>query len=141
MGSDHPDWQTDFHRREEFEDFSGKMKTFVVDCYEGPLGYTVRAREENPKGEGYEFAVYSETSPYSGLGRLRQKARRSMATRHLSSGHDMLHDKLRGRIASDGHGRVLLVVDGLAVDMDELARFLSTHEGWEFELRIKDALE
>ena len=141
MGNDHSDWQTDFPRREGFEDFSGKMRTFVVDCYEGPQGYTVRAREENPKGQGYEFAVYSETSPYSALGRLRQRARRSMATRHLSSGHDMLHDKLRGRIASDGHGRVLLVVDGLAVDMDELARFLSTHEGWEFELSIKDALE
>ena len=141
MGSDHSDWQSDFPRREEFEDFSGIVKTFVVDCYEGPLGYTVRAREENPKGEGYEFAVYRETSPYIALGRLRQKAQRSMATRHLSSGRDMLHDKLQGRITSDGRGHVLLVVDGLAVDMDELARFLSTHEGWEFELRIKDALE
>ena len=141
MGNDHPDWKSDFPRREEFEDFSGEMRTFVIDCYEGPFGYTVRAREENPKGEGYEFAVYSETNPYSALGRLREKARRSMATRYLSSGHNMLHDKLRGRITSDGHGGVLLVVDGLAVDIDELARFLSTHEGWEFELSIKDALE
>ena len=141
MGSDHSDWQSVFPLREEFEDFSGKMRPFIVDCYEGPLGYTVRAREENPKGEGYEFAVYSETSPYSALGRLRDKARRSMATRHLSSDRHMLHDKLRGRITSDGHGGVLLVVDGLAIDIDDLARFLSTHEGWEFELRIKDALE
>jgi hypothetical protein len=53
----------------------------------------------------------------------------------------MLHDKLRGRITSDGNGGVLLVVDGLAVDMGELSRFFSTHEGLEFELRIKDALE
>lgn len=141
MSSNHPDWQKDFPFREDFEDFLGKMRSFVVDCYEGPLGYTVRAREENPKGKGYEFAVYSETSPYSALGSLRDKARRSMATRSLSSGHDMLHDKLRGRITSDGHGGALLVVDGLAVDMDELARFLLAHEGWEFELSILDALE
>ena len=53
----------------------------------------------------------------------------------------MLHDKLRGRITSDGNGGVLLVVDGLAVDMDKLARFFSTCEGWEFELIIKDPLE
>jgi|GEM_PF-1304583 len=141
MGSDHSGWQNDFPLREKFEDFSGKMRTFVINCYESPLGYTVRAREENPKGEGYEFAVYSETSPYSALGRLREKARRSMATCHLSKGQGMLHDKLRGRITLDGHGGVMLVVDGLAVDMDDLARFLSTHEGWEFELSIIDALE
>ena len=141
MNSGHLDWQSDFPRREEFEDFAGKKRTFVVNCHEGPLGYTVRAREEKPKGEGYEFAAYSETSPYNALGRLRDKARQSMATRYLSRGHDMLHDKLRGRITSDGNGGVLLVVDGLAVDMGELARFFSTHEGWEFELRIKDALQ
>ena len=141
MDSDQPDWQSDFPRREEFEDFLGKKRAFVVDCHEGLLGYTVRAREEKPKGKGYEFAVYSENSPYNALGRLRDKARQSMATRYLGSGHDMLHDKLRGRITSDGNGGVLLVVDGLAVDMGELSRFFSIHEGWEFELKIKDALE
>ena len=64
-----------------------------------------------------------------------------MATRHLGSGHNMLHDKLQGRITSDGNGGALLVVDGLAVDMGKLSRFLTTHEGWEFKLIIKDALE
>ncbi len=141
MSSDHLDWQSDFPLREEFEDFSGKKRTFVVNCHEGPFGYTVRAREEKPKSEGYEFAAFSETNPYSALGRLRDKARKSMATRHLGSGHDMLHDKLQGRITSDGNGGALLVVDGLAVDMGKLSRFFSTHEGWEFELIIKDALE
>jgi len=141
MGSDHPGWEKDFPRHEEFEDFSGKTRTFIVDCHEGPLGYTIRAREENPKGEGYEFAVYSETSPYSALGRLRAKARRSVATRHLSSGQNMLHDKRRGRITGDGQGSVVLVVDGLAISIDKLTSLLATHEGWEFELRIKDALQ
>ena len=141
MDTDHSDWQSDFPLREECEDFSGKKRTFVINCHEGPLGYTVRAREENPKGEGYEFGAYSETSPYNALGRLRDKVRKSMATRYLSSGHAMSHDKLRGRITSDGNGGALLVVDGLAVDMDELSQFFLTHEGWEFELIIKEALE
>lgn len=141
MGKGDLGWQSDFPIREAFEDFSGEMRAFVIDCHEGPLGYTVRAREEKPKGEGYEFAAYSETSPYDALRRLREKARRSLATRHLSRGHDMLHDRLRGRITSDVHGGVLLVVDGIAVDMDQLARLLSPLDGWEFELSIIDALE
>jgi len=141
MGSGHVDWKRDFPIRKEFEHFSGKMRAFIIECYEGPLGYTVRAREEKPKGEGYEFSVFSETSPYSALGRLREKTRRSMATRHLSSDHEMLHDTLHGRITSDVNGGVLLVVDGLCVNMDEIGRFLSVHEGWEFELKIIDALE
>lgn len=64
-----------------------------------------------------------------------------MACRHLSRDCDMLRDTLRGRITSDDKGDVILVVDGLAVEMDQLTRFLSTHEGWEFEFKIRDALE
>jgi hypothetical protein len=64
-----------------------------------------------------------------------------MATRHLSNDRDMLHETLSGRITSRGEQGVLLVVDGVGIEIDELARFLRTHEGWEFELRIKDALE
>jgi len=135
------EWQSDFPIREEFEDFSGKKRPFISNCHEGTLGYTVRAKEENPKGEGYEFSAYSERSPYNALGRLRRKVRQSMATRHLSRDRDILHDTLRGRITSDDQGGVLLVVDGVAIEIDQLARILSTHEGWEFELKIKDALE
>ncbi len=135
------DWQGDFPLREEFEDFSGKMRVFVIDCHEGPLGYTVRGREEKPKGEGYEFAAYSETTPHAALGRLREKARRSMATRHLGRDRSMLHDTLTGRITSGGDQGALLVIDGIAIDVDELARLLRTYEGSEFKLRIKDPLE
>lgn len=135
------EWESDFPIREEFEDFSGRMRTFIIDCHEGAFGYTVRAREEKPKDEGYEFAAYSETTPYSALGRLREKAQKAMATRHLSIDRDMLHDILSGRITSGGEQRVLLVVDGVGIEIDDLARFLRTHEGWEFELRIKDSLD
>lgn len=138
---DYPDWRSDFPIREEFEDFAGKRRRFVIDCHAGPLGYTVQAREEKPKDEGYQFEVYSETSPYNALGRLRAKAQKAMATRHLSRDRDMLHDTLRGRITTDPEIGTLLVVDGLSIDMDELGRKLATHEGFEFELIIKDSLE
>ena len=47
----------------------------------------------------------------------------------------MLHDHLVGRITADGEGGTILVVDGLAVSLDELARMLEGLEGWEFETR------
>ncbi len=137
-------WKTDFSMREEVEDHAGRTRTFVINCHEGGLGGTVRAQEDGRRGAGYEFAAYSETSPYSALGRLRQKMYRGVATRHISGSpgaYQMLHDKLSGRITSDGNGGVVLVVDGLAVGVENLASILLTHEGWSFELQIVDGLE
>lgn len=53
----------------------------------------------------------------------------------------MLHDTLRGRITSAGEGRMALIVDGIPLGIDDIESFLSSHEGWEFEMRIVDALE
>ena len=137
------DCPSDFPLYEEFEDFSGRRRSFVITCFMGPLGYTVRATEQRHRKPGYEFSAHSETSPYSALGRVREKTRRGMATRHISreDGYlQMLHDELNGRISSSDHGDAVLVVDGISVDMEDLARILQTHEGFEFKLRIVDAL-
>lgn len=137
-------WPSDFPIREEAEDYAGRMRAFVINCHEGGLGFTVRAEEEGCRGTGYEFAAYSETSPYSALGRVRQKIRRVLATRHVTrspGGYQMLHERLSGRITSDGEGGVLLVVDGIALGLEDLASILEAHEGWGFELQIVDALE
>jgi hypothetical protein len=130
--------------REEVEDYAGRTRSFVINCHEGGLGFTVRAEEEGRRGAGYQFAAYSETSPYSALGRLRQKMHRGLATRHVSGSpgaYRMLHDKLSGRITSDGKGGVGLVVDGIVLGIEDLASILEAHEGWGFELQIVDALE
>ncbi len=137
-------WDADFSIREEVEDYAGRMRSFVINCHEGGLGFTVRAEEEGHRGAGYQFAAYSETSPYSALGRLRQKMSRGLATRHVSGSpgaYRMLHDRLSGRITSDGNGGVVLVVDGIALGIEDLASILGSHEGWGFELQIVDALE
>jgi len=137
-------WETDFPMREEVEDYKGHLRSFVITCHEGGLGFTVRAEEEGRQGTGYEFAAYSETSPYSALGRLRQKMYRGLATRHVTSSrgrYRMLHDRLSGRITSDGSGGVALIVDGIALGIDDLVSMLASHEGWGFELQIVDALE
>lgn len=137
-------WEADFPMREEVEDYAGRTRSFVINCHEGGLGFTVRAEEEGRRGAGYQFAAYSETSPYNALGRLRQKMNQGLAMRHVTGSpgaYRMLHDRLSGRITSDGRGGVILVVDGIALEIEDLASILRTHEGWDFELQIMDALE
>ncbi len=144
MRNGEQDWDADFPMREEVEDYAGRTRSFVINCHEGGLGFTVRAEEEGRRGAGYEFAAYSETSPYSALGRLRHKMYRGVATRHVSGSpgaYRMLHDTLSGRITSDGKGGVVLVVDGIALGIEDLESILGSHEGWGFELQIVDALE
>ena len=138
------DWNNDFPIEEEVEDHAGRTRRFLSTCHEGPLGFTVRAQEQGAQGTGYEFAAYSETSPHNALGRLRQKMYRGLATRHITRslhGYRMLHDKLSGRIASDGSGGALVVVDGISLSIDDLAHILISHEGWSFDLTIIDSLE
>jgi hypothetical protein len=137
-------WEADFPMREEVEDYAGRTRSFVINCHEGGLGFTVRAEEEGRRGAGYQFAAYSETSPYNALGRLRQKMNQRLAMRHVTGSpgaYRMLHDRLSGRITSDGRAGVILVVDGIALEIEDLASILRTHEGWDFELQIMDALE
>jgi hypothetical protein len=137
-------WEIDFPMREEAEDYAGRTRSFVINCHEGGLGFTVRAEEEGRRGAGYQFAAYSETSPYNALGRLRQKMNQRLAMRHVTGSpgaYRMLHDRLSGRITSDGRAGVILVVDGIALEIEDLASILRTHEGWDFELQIMDALE
>ncbi len=144
MRKDEEGWHDDFPMREDVEDYAGRVRTFVINCHEGGLGFTVRAEEEGRRGAGYEFAAYSETSPYNALGRLRQKMYRALATRHVTGSpgaYRMLHDRLSGRITSDSQGSMVLVVDGIALGIEDLASILASHEGWGFDLQIVDALE
>ena len=53
----------------------------------------------------------------------------------------MTHDWVRGRITVDPERGLVLVVDGIPLDMDDVAVVLGSHEGFSFELRISDSLE
>jgi hypothetical protein len=109
-------WQEDFPMGEEVDDYAGRKRCFAITCHESGLDFTVRAPEEGREGMGYEFAAYSETSPYSALGRVRQKLHRGLATRHVTGAprdYRMMHDRLSGRITSAREAGVPLVVDGI----------------------------
>lgn len=134
----------DFPMKETVEDHSGASRTFLISYRSSGLGFTVTAEEEGKEGLGYGFSAFSETSPYIALGALRRKMYRSLATRHItwSDGHYRpLHDTLRGRIAADGKGDLVLVVDGIPLTLEDLREILAMHEGWDFRLQFADASE
>ena len=143
-GSDPMDWEHEFPMQQEAEDFAGNVRRFEITCHFNGLGYSVRATEDGREGNGYEFAAYSETSPYNALGRVRDKMNRGLATRHVTGppgAYTMLHDMLKGHIGWTEERGVVLAVDGTTVTMENLATILRIHEGWAFELTITDALE
>ena len=69
---------------------------------------------------------------------------RGLASRHITGPpgeRRMPHSEIRGRITSDGRGGLALIVNGIPLGLDDLALFLRSHEGWEFEMRIVDGLD
>jgi hypothetical protein len=53
----------------------------------------------------------------------------------------MLHDRLSGRTAWHCERGIVLVVDGVTLEIGDLAKILRTHEGWDFEVKIVDSVE
>jgi hypothetical protein len=99
---------------------------------------------------GYRFQIIGdpEADLLALLGRLIEKMRRSLATKHLTKseyGLQISEERVvRGRIESDGvhHGTVpLLVIDGRKIDWDDFGRILMTFEGFQFKLIIADKSE
>jgi len=144
MKRDEDAWQDDFPIREEVEDARGCVRVFQITCHELALGFTLRAVEEDKDEGGYVFGAFSETSPYLALGKLRTKLRRELSVRYVTRASGeirLLHERMKGRIEYNETRGIHLVVDGLPLDPDDLERILGSHEGWEFDLAITDALD
>ena len=135
----------DIPESEAYVDCSGKHRVFSLQCHEAPTGWTVRATEVTNLDFGYQFESFSPSNPYLALGQVRAKIRAGLATRYLSAAEavpTMSHDVLRGYISCElTTDRPVLVVDGRPLSMFDLQRILSTHEGWQVELRIVDPTE
>ena len=138
---EHNDSSLDFPIHESVEDAFGKQRSFIITYEALDLGYQVEAQEEGKDGLGYEFSSFSETSPYNALGSLREKMYRTLAMRHITkqgSSYQMMHNMLRGRITWSHDKGVMLVVDGIALELEDLREILEIHEGWQFRLEIAD---
>ena len=105
-------------------------------------------RDGNPSGYQFQIIADPEEDSLAVFGRLIEKMRRALSTKHLTEGeHGMqIADNrvVRGRIEwDDAHdGRVpLLVIDGREISWDEFGRMLMSFEGWQFKLSIADKSE
>ena len=96
--------------------------------------------EEKKDGLGYCFEAYSPNNPFEALGIIRDKIRAGLSTRYLDEDWYPTHGKLKGYIAcdseGDGHG---IVIDGKFLDINKIERILSSYEGFEISIEIKDA--
>jgi hypothetical protein len=116
----------------------------------GP-GVAIDAFElRNGDPAGYQFQIIGdpEEDLLVLLGRLIQKMRRALATKHLTDGQFGLqiadHRVVRGEIDADidQDGRVpLLIIDGKEIAWDEFGRMLMTFEGSQFKLTAADKSE
>ncbi|HEX2203190.1 MAG TPA: hypothetical protein VHG91_07820 [Longimicrobium sp.] len=127
-------FEESFPRTEAFTDCRGAARSFAIELREAMAGFFLTAREIGEDKGGYEFEMYSASSPYHALGDLRGKIRRELSTRYLTVEHGrraFSHDAMKGRIGYDG-----IVVDGEHIPFDELFTMLTTYEGFELSLRI-----
>jgi len=98
---------------------------------------------------GYQFQVIGEPEddPLMLLARLIERIRRALSIKHVevgSLGLQIANQVVRGRIEwdEDQDGRVpLLTVDGREITWDELGRMVTSFEGWQFKLEIRDKSE
>jgi hypothetical protein len=102
-------------------------------------------RDGDPAGYHFQIIGDPKEDLLVLLGRLIERMRRTLSTKHLVDGKLGLqiadHRIVRGRIEwDDAHdGRVpLVVVDGREIAWDEFGRMLMSFEGWQFKLNIVD---
>jgi hypothetical protein len=98
---------------------------------------------------GYEFQIIgdSEEDLLVLFGRLIERIRRALSTKHLTEGSlglQIADQVVRGRIAWDDayEGRLpLMIIDGREVTWEDFGHMLMTFEGFHFQLNIRDKSE
>ena len=101
-------------------------------------------REGNPAGYQFQIVGDPEDDLFALLGRLMQKIRRTLSSKHLAddgNGLRLAERTLRGRIEWDDSQvdrTLLVVVDGREISWEDFGRMLMTFEGWQFKLEIRD---
>lgn len=114
----------------------------VIDAFE--------LHEAEPSGYQFREVGTPEEDRFGQLARLVQKMRSALATQYVEEGtygpqiKDM---EVRGRIESDtsdegnlfGRRAPVLVIDGREVSWGEFGQMLTTFEGFQFKLQIRDA--
>ena len=133
----------EFPITESYRSAAGKNVEFSVNAEELPIGYSVTATEtKKSKGKriGYDFHVFSSTLPEA-LWKIRDKIKKNLAFKYTDEIEGCLaltHDKLVGRITSSENGFTVIEVDGKELDSDKFWEIVSTYEGFEITVTIKE---
>ncbi len=103
-------------------------------------------REGQPAGYQFQMIGNHDDDLLALLGRLIERMRRALSTKHLVSGQlglEIADDLVRGRIEWDhaNEGAPMLIIDGLEVTWEQFGRMLTSFEGWQFQLHIRDKSE
>jgi hypothetical protein len=105
-------------------------------------------RDGHPAGYQFQIIGDPEDDVLVLLGRLIQKVRRALATKHLTDGQfglQIADDRVvRGKIEADidQDDRVpLLIIDGKEITWDEFGRMLMSFEGFQFKVMLADKSE
>jgi hypothetical protein len=105
-------------------------------------------RDGHPAGYQFQIIGDPEDDVLVLLGRLIQKVRRALATKHLTDGQfglQIADDRVvRGKIEADidQDDRVpLLIIDGKEITWNEFGRMLMSFEGWQFKMEVADKSE
>ena len=133
----------EFPITESYRSAAGKNVEFTVNAEELPIGYSVTATEtKNSKGKriGYYFHVILSTLPEA-LWKIRDKIKKNLAFKYTDEIEGCLaltHDKLVGRITSSENGFTVIEVDGKELGSDKFWEIVSTYEGFEITVTIKE---
>ncbi len=98
---------------------------------------------------GHQFQIIGDPNDdlFVLLGRMVEKIRRSLHTKHIEQGEyglQIVDQLVRASIDSDpstDERTPLLVIDGKEVTWEEFGRMLVTFEGWQFKLELFDRSE
>ena len=132
-------------------DSSGEVREFHFRTYLFGTGVALDAFElcdGHPSGYHFQIIGDPEEDLLVLLGRLIEKMRRALSTKHLANGDYGLQISnervVCGRVEWDDacDGQVpLLIIDGREIGWDEFGSMLMTFEGWQFKLTIRDKSE
>lgn len=133
-----------------FAGHDGAPRTFEIRSMLVPTGHEMIAQEVPYRTGGYRFAVLGDfqADALDLFKRLYEKMRAEMSVRHIEHtehGWQLTKgDELAGRIEwdDDTNGETpMLVVDGKALNWDEVGRMLMTYEGFTLHARVEDSIE
>jgi anti-sigma factor ChrR (cupin superfamily) len=120
--------------------------TLRYRLWRAPTGISIDLVEvKGGDDEGYEFSVLGthDADITALIENVTAEARAEIANPSLSDDHGRTvigdGDEVRGRVSHDPDGGPCrVVIDGRAMDWDELGHLLASYEGWRFRLTLTD---